>query len=162
MKSTKSPKNDTKKNDSVSRIIFKNILSLVLLFVVIVGVNALFTGSETEKDTKITINQIAQDIQADTVSRIEVIANSIEVTYTDGTKKESKKEDQSSLTDTLVNLGVDKVKLSAIPYEVKTESGFGYWVGSIFPFLLPILFFFFIIWFFGRQMKGQGLSLIHI
>jgi cell division protease FtsH len=156
MKAPKNTKQEKKKPESIAHIIYKNILGLGMLFLIIIVANSLFNNPAETTDTQVTINQIAQDIQADKVSRIEVVANSVEVTYTDGTKKESKKEDQSSLTDTLINLGVDKTKLATIPYEVKTESGAGYWIGSILPFLLPILFFFFIIWFFGRQIKGPG------
>lgn len=144
-----------KKQKSVTAILMRNITGLILFFLVLVLLNNIFGGSSADSK-QIALNQIVQDIQTDSVSRIEVVGNTINIEYTDGTKKESKKEDQASLTDTLVNLGVDQTKLAAIPFEVKTESGAGYWIGSIFPFLLPILFFLFIIWFFGRQTRGAG------
>lgn len=144
-----------KKQKSVGTILMRNIVGLIMFFLVIILLNNIY-GGNTKDSKEIALNQIVQDIQSDKVSRIEVVGNTINIEYTDGTKKESKKEDQASLTDTLTNLGVDKVKLAAIPFEVKTESGAGYWLGSIFPFLLPILFFLFIIWFFGRQTRGPG------
>ncbi len=156
MKVSKTPKQDKKKSESIGIIVIKNILGLVVFFLILVLANSIFGGESTVDSKAIPLNQIVQDIQADKITRIETSGNSIEITYTDGTKKESKKEDQASLTETFTNLGVDKEKLSAIQFEVKTESGFGYWAGAVFPFILPILFFFFIIWFLGRQMRGQG------
>lgn len=143
-----------KKQKSVGTILLRNVAGLILFFLVIILLNNIYGESTDNK--QIALNQIVQDIQSDKVSRIEVVGNTINVEYTDGSKKESKKEDQASLTDTLSNLGVDKTKLASIPFEVKTESGAGYWLSAIFPFLLPVLFFLFIIWFFGRQTKGQG------
>lgn len=144
-----------KKQKSVATILMRNMVGLTIFFLIIILINNIY-GADTANPKEIALNQIVQDIQSDKVSRIEVIGNSITVEYTDGTKKESKKEDQASLTDTLTNLGVDKAKLAQIPYVVKTESGVGYWFGSIFPFLLPVLFFLFIIWFLSKQSRGQG------
>ncbi|MES2623403.1 MAG: ATP-dependent zinc metalloprotease FtsH [Patescibacteria group bacterium] len=144
----------TKKPQSVKNILAKNIFGLVLIFLIIILAQDLFGTNDDSKE--IALNQIVQDIQADKVARIQTTANTIDIEYTDGTKKTSKKEDQSSLTETLTNMGVNKEKLAAIPFEVKTESGAGYWLSAIFPFLLPILFFLAILWFFSRQSRGPS------
>lgn len=156
MKAQKTPKQDKKKTETIGGIIMKNILGLIVFFLILALANSVFGGKPSVDSNSVPLNQIVQDIQEDKITRIETTGNDIQITYIDGTKKESKKEDQASLTETLANLGVDKAKLSAISFEVKTESGFMYWIGSIFPFVLPILFFFFIVWFLSRQVKGPG------
>jgi ATP-dependent Zn protease len=80
----------------------------------------------------------------------------IEILYKDETIKFSKKETQSSLTETLSNLGVDKTKLALTSIEIKDDKSIGYILGSILPFIFPIILFFLIIWFLSRGMKGAG------
>ncbi len=144
-----------KKPEKVSSIIYKNLSGLVLLFLIIIGVNALVSGGVAD-DKQVPLNQVANDINADKVAVVRSVGDVVEVEYKDTTKKESQKEGQSSLTETLSNLGVDKAKLAAVTFEVKDDHGAGYWIGNILPFLLPILFFFFIIWFLTRQARGMG------
>ncbi len=156
MNASKNQKRDTKQSGGIRGVLYKNILGLVVLFAIIVLLNSIFYTDGSTSSKEVALNQIVQDIQNDKITKIQTSGNDIEVTYVDGTKKESKKEDQASLTETLTNLGVDKTKLAAISFEVKTESGFGYWAGMVFPFVLPVLFFFFIVWFLSRQARGPG------
>lgn len=145
----------SKQPEKVSGVIFKNISGLIILFLIIIGLNIALSSGEVD-DSQISLNQIANDINAEKVALVRSVGDKIEIEYKDDTKKESQKEGQSSLTETLTNLGVDKVKLSAVTFEVKDDRGAGYWIGSIVPFLLPVLLFFFIIWFLSRQAKGMG------
>ena len=48
--------------------------------------------------------------------------------------------------------------MNATTIEVKNESGFGYWIMNLLPFLLPIVFILFFIWFLSRQVKGAGMQ----
>jgi cell division protease FtsH len=144
-----------KKPEKVSSVIYKNVSGLILLFLVIIAVNSLVGGGVVD-DKNIPLNQIANDINSDKVSVVRTVGDTIEVEYKDNTKKESQKEGQSSLTETLSNLGVDKAKLAAVTFEVSDDHGAGYWIGNIVPFLLPVLFFFFILWFLSRQARGMG------
>lgn len=150
----KSPKTK-KQQESLSRIIFKNVAGLIILFLIIIAVNNVIGGKDAAT-TRVALNDIANDINAEKVSKIVTVGQDIQIEYKDGTKKDSQKEDQSSLTETLTNLGVDKLKLSAVSFDVKSDEGVGYWVGSLLPILLPILFFFFIFWFISRQARGGG------
>ena len=80
----------------------------------------------------------------------------IAVDGADPVQKESKKEEGTALSDTLVNYGVSPEQLQAINIEINEPSGFGYWVGQILPFLIPLVMLMFIIWFFMKQMKGSS------
>lgn len=145
----------SKQPEKMSGIIFKNVSGLIILFLVIIGLNIALSSGEVD-DSQVSLNQIANDINAEKVALVRSVGDKVEVEYKDDSKKESQKEGQSSLTETLANLGVDKVKLSAVTFEVKDDRGAGYWIGNIVPFLLPVLLFFFIIWFLSRQAKGMG------
>ncbi len=145
----------TKKKESVGSVIYKNIAGLVLIFVAILFISGAFDSGSVD-DKVIPLNQLANDITADKVASIKTVGDIVQVEYKDQTKKETKKELDSSLTETLLNLGVDKTKLSSVKVEVSDDKGAGYWIGSIFPFLLPVLLFFFFIWFLSRQTRGAG------
>jgi cell division protease FtsH len=41
---------------------------------------------------------------------------------------------------------------------VKDESGFGYWLLNVLPFLLPVVLVVFFIWMLTRQVKGAGMQ----
>jgi len=62
------------------------------------------------------------------------------------------------LSETLLNYGVTTQALQNLEIEIDEPSGFGYWVGQVLPFLLPLLMLLVIIWFFMKQMKGGNMK----
>jgi len=73
-------------------------------------------------------------------------------------KLKKQKETESSLSQTLFNYGVKPEALAKTAIEIKNESGFGYWLMNLLPFLLPILFIVFFFWYLSRQVKGAGMQ----
>jgi len=73
-------------------------------------------------------------------------------------KKTTQKEAQSSLSDSLKNLGVDPAKLAQVKIENKDDRGAWFWVNNILPFALPVLFLIFIIWYLSRQARGANMQ----
>lgn len=71
-------------------------------------------------------------------------------------KRLARKEAGASLSETLSNYGVTAYQLKGVQIEVKDPTGFGYWLGVLSPFLIPIFFIIFLIWFLTRQVKGAG------
>jgi cell division protease FtsH len=59
---------------------------------------------------------------------------------------------------TLSSYGVTGTELAAINISVSTESGFGYFLITILPILLPILAIAFFFWMLTRQAKGAGMQ----
>jgi cell division protease FtsH len=72
--------------------------------------------------------------------------------------KQARKEDGTALTQTLVNYGVPLAKLNTLQIEVKSETGLGYWILNLAPFVLPIIFILILVWFLSRQVKGAGMQ----
>ena len=137
--------------------IANQILIAVFIFVSITIIYSLI--AKTPDDTKqLTISDVAQGVIGGQIKKIEVVGQDISVTFRDDTKGTAKKETESSLSETLFNYGVTKEQLAGSPIEVKDESGFGYWILNILPFLLPVIIIIFFLWMLTRQAKGAGMQ----
>lgn len=136
---------------------FSNFVTAVLVFLIISTLYSTVVGSKS-KTTEVPVSTIAQDISAGSVKKITVSGEAIDAEYVDGSKKTSKKEVESSLSQTLVNYGVTTEKLSKVEVEVKKESGFGYYALNILPFLLPVILIVIVFWMLTRQVKGAGMQ----
>ncbi len=119
-----------------------NIINQVIIAILIfISITVLYTYlAKTPEDIKsLTISDVASGVIAGSITKIEVAGSDVNVSFKDGTKGKAKKEVESSLSETLFNYGVTPVELSATPIEIKSESGFTYWLINILPFLLLIL-----------------------
>ncbi len=134
-----------------------SMVGAVLIFMTITALYLMISGSPKDV-SEISISDLAKSINALEVKGILVEGEKLTITYRDDEVKTSKKETESSLSQTLFNYGVDKDALSAANIEVKNQSGFGYWVMNILPFALPIIFIVFFLWYLSRQVKGAGMQ----
>jgi len=137
--------------------ITNQIIIAILIFISITIIYT-FVYKNPEEIKDINISDVARGITEGTVEKIEVLGSEINITFKDGIKAKAKKEVESSLSETLFNYGVTPLELSSAPIEIKSESGFAYWLLNIMPFLLPVLIIVFFIWMLTRQVKGQGMQ----
>jgi cell division protease FtsH len=143
------------KKTSITAIIIKNTIGIIIFFGIIFLLSGYF--QEDKKDDKnINLTELVNDINAEKITSIKNTNEKIDIVYKDGTEKTSKKETQSSLTETLSNLGVDKVKLALTSVEIKEDKSVGNIFVNILPFLFPLLLLIVVIWFFSRGIKGAG------
>ncbi len=155
LKDNKKKKGNKKKDSG-----FMNKLwSVFLIFLTIIALYSLISGTGKKPGT-ITLSELSTDIKAGTVTSIRVEGERLSITMNDEahTVVESKKELESSLTDTLANYGVTPDLLAKTSIEVKNESGFLFWLGNLLPFLIPVLFIALFFWFLSRQAKGAGMQ----
>jgi len=137
------------------KYLFKNLIIAFLIFLAIAGFFTLF-NSVTEEAIEISLNSLVEEINQENVSTIIIKGDKLEIELKDDTKKETTKEKETSLTESLKNYGVDSEKLKLINLEIKGESGAAFWIGSILPFLFPLLIIGFLFWFmFKGAQKGQ-------
>ncbi|MFZ2038343.1 MAG: ATP-dependent zinc metalloprotease FtsH [Minisyncoccia bacterium] len=148
------PKNFGGKNDKYGLI--KNVVTVVVFFLFLASFYSLIAGGT--KTEIIPISQLASDISAGLVKQIDVAGDELTIEYVDGIKKETKKEEGVALTQTLANYKVASEKLDAVKIDIKSSTGFAYWMLVLGPFLLPIFFIVFIIWYLSRQVKGAGMQ----
>jgi cell division protease FtsH len=135
-----------------------SIMGAVLIFMLITAVYLTISGSVQKKAPEISISDLAKNVSEGSVKKIIVEGESLEITYNDDTVKKSKKETESSLSQTLFNYGVKSEALGKTIIEIKNQGGFGYWLLNILPFALPILFIVFFFWYLSRQVKGAGMQ----
>lgn len=145
----KKNKKETKLSTSIAGAIFVFML-ITALYLVIAG--------DTKKITEVSISELANSVALGEVKKIVVEGDKLEITYANDEVKKSKKEIGSSLSQTLFNYGVSSESISKTQIQIKDQSGFTFWILSILPFLLPILFIVIFFWYISRQMKGAGVQ----
>lgn len=136
-----------------------NLFLALIIFLIISGVFALY-NTPFEQVEDIPLNELANQINKNEVAKIIVEENELNIDLKDGTKERSRKESEASLTQSLINYGVDTEKLKEVTLEVKQASGFLVWAGALLPFLLPLVFIGLFLWFMFKQaQKGQTQAL---
>jgi cell division protease FtsH len=130
----------------------KNILWAVVTLVVISILFSLFTGT-AKAPTNLSLNQVVSDINAGTIQQIKVNGDELDITMKDGSSAIAQKEDESGLTDTLKNLGVNDQALQAVDLEVENASGWAYWADLLGPSIITLLIIGAFFWFISRQAK---------
>lgn len=130
----------------------------VLLLLMLAGAYSYFAGEAANKPERIAVSQLAQDIAAGKVDKVMVDGDNLKITYIDETEKESKKEPDAALTDTLSNYGVPQEALNRVAIEIERESPFQFWLAALAPFLVPLLLVLFLVWYFSRQVRGAGMQ----
>ena len=157
MQCTMNPNIKNKQKQPKTPSFINQIIVVLFIFISITMVYTL-VAKKTEEIKSVTISEVAKNITEGTIEKIEVSGSDINISFKDGTKGKAKKEVESSLSETLYNYGVTASELSKTPIEIKSETGFGYWILNMLPFLLPVLLIVFFIWMLTRQVKGQGMQ----
>ena len=112
----------------------------------------------TAKSEKVPLSQIAADIGAGKISAVTIEGDIIKAEYADKTEKTSRKETETSFTQTLANYNVAKEKIDAVKIDIKDEGGVRFWFLTLAPLLIPVLLLFGIIWYLSRQVKAGGMQ----
>ncbi len=134
-----------------------NFATTLLVFLVLLSLYSFIAESQS-KTPEIPISEVAADISAGKISSIILKGEELSIIYTDETEKKSKKEADLGLSETLRNYNVSAERLAAVKIEVKNQSGFLYWLANLAPFILPLIFIAFFVWFLSRQVKGAGMQ----
>lgn len=133
--------------------------SYMVYFLLLMAIGSLIVYSMTQKPegAEISINQLAADVTAGKVTKIEKDENRLAITYKDLSEKSANIEDRATVVDQLIALGVEPEQLAAdkLKLMVKPPSawlGVASILGYIFPFLLLLGAFYFIF----RQAQGSN------
>jgi len=137
-----------------------NIGVAILAIFILASVYSYIAETSSQKPDQVAISTLASDISAGLVKQITVDGDEVTAIYndTDQTKKISKKEANTALSDTLSNYGVTGEQLKHVSIEVKREGGWKFWLSIIAPFFGPLLLVGVFIWYFSRQVKGAGMQ----
>ena len=135
-----------------------NLATSVLLLLLLAGAYSYFVSSNSSASQDIPLSQVAQDINQGKITKVEVNADELTLTYADKSEKTSKKEPEAALSDTLKNYGVEPAALSKVSIEIERENSWVYWLQLLAPFLAPVLLLAFFVWYLSRQVKGAGMQ----
>jgi len=148
------PKKPFRKKNKM-KYLLKNLIIVFLVFITIAGFFTLLS-QPTEKPKEITLNQLVNQINQEEITNIVIKGDQLEIELKDGSSEKATKEKEASLTESLKNYGLDSEKLKLVNLEVKSESGLVFWLGTVLPFLLPLLILGFFFWFIYRgAQRGQ-------
>ena len=135
------------------RSILKNIFVAVLAFVLLVTLFSSLGGFGQEREV-IPLSEVAQKIAAGEVEKLIIEGETIQVHLASEQILESQKEPDSSLTESLKNLGLSADDLSGVVIEAKTDKSFGLILLNLLPIILPFLLVVFFFWFLFRQARA--------
>lgn len=138
----------------------KNIFLILALFLLISGLFVLYSGPQ-KQPSNISLSTLVTQINDGKVKQISVNDNELTIALNDSSTEKSTKEQETGLTESLKNYGVDPAKLNAVNIEIKGPSTASVWLGAILPFLLPFILIAAFIWFMLRQAQrgnAQALS----
>ncbi len=133
--------------------LFKNFVFILLIFLIISAVFALFSQPFKE-EKEISLSQLVEEVNQEKIKKITVSGSELSILYQDEATAKSRKETESSLSESLMNLGIDSEKLKKVEIETKKEQGTWLWLGPVLMFGLPLLLFGLFFWMIFRQAKA--------
>ncbi len=136
----------------MTKNLIKNIIYIIAIFFLIALVFSPWMQTKEQPKT-IGLTELVGQINQEKIDRITVNGSDLEITAKDNVKEISRKEDESSLTDTLKNYGVDPQKLDQVQIEIQNTNSFKFWTITIITTLLPILIIGFFLWYMLRQAQ---------
>lgn len=128
----------------------KNIWYVFASLFLIAGIIFLMMSDVNEPE-EISLSKLVEEINAGEVAKITVNGNDLKIEKTDGTEQSTRKETESSLTETLTNYGVEAKKSDKVELVLEGPSTGMIIATSVLPFMIPILLIGGLIWFMMRQ-----------
>jgi len=136
----------------MAKNLIKNIIYIIAIFFLIAVVFSPWMQTKKQPKT-IGLTELVSQINQEKIDHIIVNGSDLEITAKDNSKEISRKEDESSLTDTLKNYGVDPQKLDQVQIEIQNDNSFKFWGTIIITTILPILIIGFFLWYMLRQAQ---------
>jgi len=130
-----------------------------IIFVVLLVASVLvgFFNSPSITSSTAALSDIVAKVNAGLVKEIDVQNDDLTVILKDDSQITAKKETSISAFETLLNLGADKAKLTAVKTVVKQDSAFSILLASLIPIVLPFILIGAIFWFmFRKAQQGSG------
>lgn len=134
---------------------FKNVLIIFAIFL-LVAVAFSFFETDSKDAELVSISQIAEQVNAGEIERIEVSDDKLVAFLKNGTEERANKEREVALSETLLNYGVSAEQVKQIRIEVKEPSAGTVFLSTILPFLIPFVLIATFIWFMLRSVQGQN------
>lgn len=139
----------------------KNFVAAVFVLAVLAGLFSLFV-EQPETPREISLSRLVADINESKIENIAVTGDTLTITYNEAADSQitakAKKETDSSLSQTLINLGADQEKLAAVGFESKEDASVWVWLAPLLYSILPLLIILFVFAMIFRQAKGNAMQ----
>lgn len=139
------------------KLFSRNIVYGIFIFLFLASVYVAL-NEPAQEQKPISFSELVKKVNEGAVAEIAVQGDELSIKFKDNSLASSKKEEQASLTETLVNYGVKPEQLSSFQHVEKNPSGFTFWLGALLPSLISILFIIGFIWFMGRQVQRSNVQ----
>ncbi len=134
--------------------LLKNLVFIILIFLLISGIFALFSPQTFKKVTEIPFSQIVREANERKIEEIKVAGDELQIVYKSGEEARSRKETGISLSESLIGYGVTKERIAELKIDISKEKGDSLtWLLLIGLFLVPLLIFGWFFWMIFRQAK---------
>ncbi|MBI1975455.1 MAG: ATP-dependent zinc metalloprotease FtsH [Candidatus Vogelbacteria bacterium] len=134
-----------------------HLVAALLIFLLITGLYSFLIESAQIKE-EIPLSQVAADIISGQVRQITVRGDQLDIVFSDELTKRSKKEAESSFSETLAAYGITPQMLADVIIRVENESGFAFWFFNLLPIIIPLIVVLFFFWFLSRQVRSSGMQ----
>ena len=135
----------------------KNFVFAVFLLVAAAGLFSMFSQKE-EAPKEISLSQLVADINQGSIKEITATGGSLKIVYENDESATTKKESDSSISQTLVNMGVAPESLAKINLQTKEDDSAWIWLGPLLYSVLPLLIILFVFAMIFRQAKGNAMQ----
>ena len=134
--------------------LLKNFLFVILIFLLVSFLFSIFSRYPQEKKL-ISLSELVSQINEGKVKNLDVYGDDILIYFKDGSLALSKKETETSLSQSLINLGVDKDKLKEVQIKIEKKESTISWLLPILIYVLsPVIFFIIFFWILAKQAKS--------
>lgn len=146
---------DSPKKNLRSSFLGNFVVSVLIIFFFI-SVYSFLVGDKNKQE--MSISELAKAVESGQIKEIKVKNTELEAIFLDSTIKIAKKEDNTSIAESLTAYGVTADKLGKVDVSVDSGGGFFYWFLNLSPIIFPILFIAVFIWMMTRQIRGAGMQ----
>src|SRR3989338_351392 len=138
--------------------IWMQLLTAMVIFLLLYALYSSVKQYMSIEKEAVPLSQIAADIGAGKILAVVIEGDIIKAEYADKTEKTSRKETETSFTQTLANYDVPKEQVDAVKIDIKNEGGARFWFLTLAPLLIPVLLLFGIIWHLSQKVKAGGMQ----
>ena len=135
----------------------KNFVTILLIFLLISAVFSLFYQPFGEIK-ELSFTKLAEEINQEKIKKIIVSGNKLDIVYFDDSRAISRKEDEATMSESLINYGVGKEELVKVEVETKDAGGAWVWLGPILFSVIPVLILVFFFWSIFKQSKTGAMQ----
>ena len=134
----------------------KNIIIVAATFILL----ALIFGFATlgqEKPEEISLSKLTEKINQEEIKEIVAVGSVLQIVDHEGVEFTTRKEAESSLSESLANYGVETNKLANVDVIIKEPQDLSL-INFLIVALVPLIFFLIFFWYIFRQAKGGAMQ----